>query len=283
VSTATPTTDAITDGRFPFGENWRRFLEVLDDSRIREAELSLREWLGVEDLRGRRFLDVGCGSGLFSLAAYNLGAERVHSLDYDPSSVGCAQELRRRYGDEERWTIERGDALDADYIGSLGEWDVVYSWGVLHHTGDMWKGLANVAPAVKPGGRLFIAIYNDQQLRSRIWRAIKKGYNALPPGRGRTAYAVAAWLPRESLSLGMSLATGHPIRYVKTWTQYKRSRGMSRWHDIIDWIGGYPFEVAKPEEIFEFYRDRGFRLDRLFTAGGGLGCNQFVFTRLDPR
>ena len=54
---------------------------------------------------------------------------------------------------------------------------------------------------------------------------------------------------------------------------------MSVWHDWIDWIGGYPFEAAKPEEIFALLRTQGFRLDHLITCGGGLGCNQFVFTR----
>jgi 2-polyprenyl-6-hydroxyphenyl methylase/3-demethylubiquinone-9 3-methyltransferase len=266
------------EDRFPFGENWREFLSVLDDERIREAELSLADWLGTDSLAGKRFLDIGCGSGLFSLAAYRLGAEAVHSLDFDPSSVGCAMELRRRYGDEQRWTIERGDALDVEYLAGLGTWDIVYSWGVLHHTGDMWSALGNVAPLVTDDGTLFISIYNDQGLRSRVWRRIKRRYNALPP-KYRTAYAVAVMGPRELLSFAAYTAAGRPHRYVQTWTQYKKSRGMSRWHDNIDWVGGYPFEVAKPEQIFDFFTPRGFRLQRLFTCAGGWGCNQFVFTR----
>ncbi len=264
--------------RFEFGENWRRFLGVLDEDRIREAELSLAEMLGVSTLAGRRFLDVGCGSGLFSLAAFRLGADAVHSFDFDPSSVACAQELRRRYGDERRWRVERGDALDRDYLADLGTWDVVYSWGVLHHTGDMWAALDNVESLVVPGGVLFVSIYNDQGLRSRIWRRVKRGYNALPPSL-RTPYAVAVMAPREALSLAAATAALKPQRYVLSWTEYKRSRGMSRWHDLIDWVGGYPFEVAKPEQIFDFFRARGLVLRRLNTCAGGLGCNQFVFDR----
>ena len=264
--------------RFEFGDNWRRFLSVLNDERIAEAERSLRSMLGVEDLRGRSFLDIGCGSGLFSLAAARLGAERVHSLDFDAASVACAQELRRRYGAGAAWTVEQGSVLDEAYIEGLGAWDVVYSWGVLHHTGDMHRALANAARPVDDGGRLFISIYNDQGARSRIWRAIKRLYNAVPEGLQRP-YAAAVMGPRELLSLGYATARLRPWDYVRSWTQYRRTRGMSRWHDIVDWVGGYPFEVARPEEIFAFYRDRGFELERLRTCGGGLGCNEFVFAR----
>jgi 2-polyprenyl-3-methyl-5-hydroxy-6-metoxy-1,4-benzoquinol methylase len=264
--------------RFEFGDNWRRFLSVLNEERIVEAERSLRSMLGVEDLHGRTFLDIGCGSGLFSLAATRLGAERVHSLDFDAASVACALELRRRFGADATWTIEQGSVLDDDYVAGLGAWDVVYSWGVLHHTGDMQRALANAARPVDDGGRLFISIYNDQGARSRIWRASKRRYNAVP-ARLQRPYAAAVMAPRELLSFGYATARLRPWDYVRSWTQYRRTRGMSRWHDIVDWVGGYPFEVARPEEIFALYRDRGFELERLRTCGGGLGCNEFVFVR----
>ncbi|MEA2126196.1 MAG: hypothetical protein QOI80_2978 [Solirubrobacteraceae bacterium] len=270
-------TGAPTDDRFAFGENWRAFLGVLDEERIQEAERSLCDFLGTDSLAGKRFLDVGSGSGLFSLAAYRLGAEAVHSLDYDPSSVGCTQELRRRYGDADRWTIERGDALDAEYMGSLGTWDVVYSWGVLHHTGALWKALANVAPLVAPGGQLYIAIYNDQGFRSDQWTRIKRGYNALPTAL-RKPYTAAVMAPIELAKVAVYAARGDVRTYVDSWRTYKRSRGMSRWHDMIDWVGGYPFEVAGPDAIFHFYTERGFRLERLWTTSSS-GCNQFVFRR----
>jgi SAM-dependent methyltransferase len=174
--------------RFEFGKNWSDFLAVVDEQRIGEAESSLREMLGVDDLTGRTFLDVGSGSGLFSLAAARLGAARVRSFDYDPSSVACTNELRRRFGPPAAdWSAEHGSALDAPYLRSLGRFDVVYAWGVLHHTGDMWAAIANVTEAVADGGRLFISIYNDQGLRSRLWRAIKRAYNALRSARDGAA------------------------------------------------------------------------------------------------
>jgi 2-polyprenyl-6-hydroxyphenyl methylase/3-demethylubiquinone-9 3-methyltransferase len=265
--------------RFEFGRNWTRFLEVLDDRRIAEAETSLRRMLDTDDLLGVRFLDVGSGSGLFSLAAARLGAQTVRSFDYDPNSVACTRELRRRYGpDSTEWTVELGSALDATYIRSLGRFDVVYSWGVLHHTGDMWNALANATEAVAPGGRLFISVYNDQGLRSHLWRTAKRWYNRLPPG-WRLPYAVFIMGPREIVTLLKSVARGRPLDSVRGWTDYKSARGMSRWHDLIDWIGGYPFQVATPEAVFDFVASRGFTLERLKTCGGGLGCNEFVFRR----
>lgn len=132
----------------------------MDDERIAQAEKSLTDKLG--DLSRLRFIDVGSGSGLLSLAGRNLGAEVV-SFDYDPQSFACAQELRRRYRpDDPDWRIEQGSVLDADYMKSLGEFEVVYSWGVLHHTGDMWEALERVGWMTTRGGRLLIALYNDQ-------------------------------------------------------------------------------------------------------------------------
>lgn len=137
--------------RFEFGKNWGHFLNVLNEERIRVAEDSLKEKLKVEDLSGKSFLDLGSGSGLFSLVARRLGA-RVHSCDFDPQSAACTRELRRRYfPDDPDWKVEEGNVLDREYIESLGRFDVVYSWGVLHHTGDMWRALGNTWLAVKPG------------------------------------------------------------------------------------------------------------------------------------
>lgn len=265
--------------RFEFGENWSRFLASLDEGRIREAEESLRQMLEVESLEGRSFLDIGSGSGLFSLAARRLGA-RVHSLDYDPRSVACTTELRRRYFPEDpAWKVEEGSALDADYIRSLGLFDVVYSWGVLHHTGEMWKGLEHAQLPVGPGGRLFVAIYNDTGTQATRWKWIKKTYNRLPRLL-RPPFAALAIAPDELKPALRALVKLRPQEYVRRWTAYDRNnRGMSRWRDIIDWVGGYPYEVATPDEIFDFYRARGFSLTRLKCGGVGLGCNEFVFVR----
>jgi 2-polyprenyl-3-methyl-5-hydroxy-6-metoxy-1,4-benzoquinol methylase len=265
--------------RFRFGKNWARFLAVLDDERIAQAESSLKEMLEVSDLRGRSFLDAGSGSGLFSLSARRLGATLVRSFDYDADSVACTRELKRRfYPDDAEWAIDQGSVLDPEYLAELGRFDIVYSWGVLHHTGSMWEALANVSDLVKPGGRLFIAIYNDQGRTSRRWRMIKRAYNRSPaPIKLGLVLAVGGYEVCRS-ALGRLLSLSNPLSVVGD-LRSERRRGMSLWHDLVDWVGGYPFEVAKPEEVLDFCRVRGFVLQRLKTVGGGLGNNQFVLVR----
>ncbi|MEH1970544.1 MULTISPECIES: class I SAM-dependent methyltransferase [unclassified Nostoc] len=265
--------------RFQFGENWRHFLLVLNDKHIAEAEKSLKQMLKLDTLQDKSFLDIGSGSGLFSLAAHRLGA-KVYSFDYDHDSVACTQELKRRYFsmDDSDWIIDEGSVLDLDYLKSLGQFDIVYSWGVLHHTGDMWRSLENVSLTVANGGQLFIAIYNDQGGWSKRWKQIKKTYNTLPKFF-RLPFAILVLFPREIKLMGVALLTLRINSYIQYWLQYHENRGMSRWYDLIDWIGGYPFEVAKPEEIFGFYRARGYTLERLKTCAGGLGCNQFLFSK----
>lgn len=267
--------EIVSGSRFAFGENWNSFLKLVDEGRIRRAEETLTSMLGAGTLEGRTFLDVGCGSGLFSLAARRLGA-KVISFDYDPQSVACTTELRQRYfPNDEDWQVRQGSVLEQDFISGLGTFDVVYSWGVLHHTGAMWEALANVAPLVEPNGTLYIAIYNDQGRSSRIWKSVKRAY-VRAPNPLKWAVLLPAFVRLWGPTTVKDLLRGTPFR---TWRTYKeeRSRAMDPWRDVVDWVGGYPFEVAKPEDIFEFYRARGFELRRLTTCAGGIGCNEFVF------
>lgn len=267
----------MTQLRFSFGKNWQNFLSVVDESRIAEAVSALKSMTGCDSLAGLSFLDIGSGSGLMSLAAYRLGA-RVRSFDYDEASVNCTMELRRRFaGGDPAWVIERGDVLDQAYLSGLGRHDLVYSWGVLHHTGDMWAALANADALVAPEGRLFIAIYNDQGRISERWTWLKRKFNAAPAWL-KLVMAAGTVLHFWTMTVLLDgLKRGNPLL---SWRNYYRQRGMSPWFDAVDWIGGYPFEVAKPEAIFDFYRDRGYRLDRLKTCGGSIACNEFVFSRI---
>jgi len=268
-------TTAASQERFEFGRNWQRFLRSLDEERILAAEASLRGMLAIEHLNNKTFLDVGCGSGLFSLAARRLGA-RVFSLDYDPQSVACTLQLRDTFflADPD-WQIERGSALDQSYLRNQGTFDVVYAWGVLHHTGAMWEALENIVPLVKQGGKLFIAIYNDQGKKSDIWRFIKSIYNRTP----KSLRFLILWPIGAALLSGMTLVDICRLRKPRITSASSSPRGMSLWIDIVDWVGGYPFEVASARQIIDFYRRRGFCLDNLASCDRKLGCNQFVFTK----
>lgn len=293
-----PITDATYSGevmaeetrqRFAFGKNWQRYLQHLTPERIDAARRSLQETLGVADLRNKSFLDIGCGSGLFSLCAHQLGA-RVVSFDYDADSVACCRELQRLHAPEASdWTISQGSALDAPFLSSLGQFDVVYSWGVLHHTGDMWTAMQNVVGNVGPGGQLLISIYNDQGHISDRWKRVKRLYVRLPkPLQWLLVIGIQSlWASQRLLATGAAtlarlLTLRNPLvpaAVLLKGLRQKPERGMSRWTDLVDWVGGWPFEVARPEEVFDFVYQRGFQLQRLRTCGGGLGCNEFLFRR----
>jgi 2-polyprenyl-3-methyl-5-hydroxy-6-metoxy-1,4-benzoquinol methylase len=274
--------------QFEFGANWSGFLKEVNDQRIAAAVESLRGTLAMESLESKRFLDVGSGSGLFSLAAHRLGA-RVVSFDYDRQSVACAGKLKERFATCADWQISQGSTLDEQFLQGLGGFDIVYAWGVLHHTGQMWTAIERVAPLVMPGGLFCLAIYNDQQYISRAWRTIKQIYQRLPRALRPTYVAAIGgvlFLKRAVVTLLASLVRlatlRNPLVPIQNWLGERQSRGMHAWYDLVDWVGGWPFEVAKPEDVFRFLRDRGFTLFDFTTCGGGHGCNEFLFRRTTP-
>ena len=247
----------------------------MNESRIAESVAALQQMLGLTTLDGMRFIDIGSGSGLSSLAALRLGAD-VTSFDYDPSSVGCTLEMRERYAtDNPRWRIMHGSALDPDFLATLGTYDIVYSWGVLHHTGQMWNAINNVLPMVRVNGFLFLALYNDQGVWSKRWTKIKRVYCSGTVGKlAVSSVFVPYWAFRSALS---DVVRGHAPWY--TYATYGRNRGMSLWHDWHDWLGGYPFEAAKPEAIILPLLKRGLTLTNLNTQYGSVGCVEYVFRR----
>jgi SAM-dependent methyltransferase len=263
---------------FEFGRNWTSFLGVIDESRVRAAEDSLIKLLDPEQLEGRSFLDIGCGSGLFSLAARRLGASVV-SFDVDPQSAACARELRERFcADDRFWSIHTGSVLDRQHMMQLGQFDVVYAWGVLHHTGSMWQALDDTLNAVSGDGQLVLGIYNDQGWKSQFWLRVKKTYCS---GRAGRLAILCTFIPAFIIArLCFDLVRlRNPMRL---YIDYRRERGMSIVHDWRDWLGGLPFEVAEPQAVIDFCRRRGAKLTKVINCGNRLGNNQFVFLRCGP-
>ena len=261
---------------FAFGQNWARFLTSLSERQIEQATRALGALVG-RDLRDGTFLDIGSGSGLSSLAARRLGAH-VCSFDYDAQSVACTQELRRRFfpGDE-AWAVTQGSVLDESFLATLGRFDVVYSWGVLHHTGQMWVAIENAARLVRPGGLFIIGIYNFRGGRrgTATWAKLKRWYCAAP--RWQQAAWESAYLTWDLVS--MAAVGRNPIRKVR---EYHTGRGMSWRRDVTDWLGGYPYEAATPGEILEFVRRKfNFVLIKQ-NIDMHLGVSEYVFESALP-
>jgi SAM-dependent methyltransferase len=210
----------VRDRRFRFGDNWLDFARTLGPDQLTEAERSLRRLLECDSLAGLSFLDIGSGSGLFSLAARKLGA-RVHSFDFDEESVFCTTQLRERYfaGDRD-WTIEQGSILDDRYVRRLGTFDVVYAWGVLHHTGAMHDALAAATRLVGPGGLFGFALYH-RTLMCRLWRWEKRWYSGASPQAqsGARVRSTSRYCGRRSLSSAATFDLTSPTTMASAeWT-----------------------------------------------------------------
>ncbi len=262
---------AGTETRYRFGENWKQFLERIDEQQIERAVDDMRGFFRT-DLTERSFLDIGSGSGIHSMAAYRLRARRILSFDYDPASVECTRGCHRREGSPGNWEVRSGSVLDEEYMAGLPVFDVVYSWGVLHHTGRMWDAIRLAADRCAPEGLLMIGIYNRKGRLSEVMARVKRVYSRAGP------------IVKASLKGGYLMAVGgyalarlrSPFAEVR---RYHGKRGMSYWIDLDDWLGGYPFEYATPDEVTRFVTSMGFELVRSETGTSLSTVNQFLFRR----
>jgi SAM-dependent methyltransferase len=266
--------------RFAFGANWQSFAAAIGSERIAEAEAGLRRLFPAGEIDGSRFLDIGCGSGLSALAAIRLGAAHVSAIDLDPQSVATTEAVLQKFAGAASWSVQQKSVFDLA-PGSEAPHAIVYSWGVLHHTGRMWDALARCCALVPDGGRLAIALYRRTPICG-FWRAEKRFY----AGAGPTAQRTMRALYKAAYGAGL-LATGrNPARYVAA---YKSARGMDWHHDVHDWLGGYPYESTDPAAVQAFLAHHNLTLERMFerpaAAKGLFGshCDEYVAVRAMAR
>lgn len=258
---------------FEFGENWRDYAKTIDIQRIKSA-ISGMQRLFPDNLSGKAFMDIGCGSGLHSLAALSLGASSVLAVDIDENSVATTHDVLSKHFPSARWTAQLASVFDMT-VEQFGTFDVVYSWGVLHHTGDMWSAIETAAKLVKPGGQFALAIYAATRL-DPVWRIEKRIYSNWPKA--------LQWLVRQifvgALMSAQALRGRNPISLVTR----ARARGMNFSHDVHDWLGGYPYQSATADELHDricamgFTEERSFRIPPAFGLFGS-GCHEFVFRK----
>jgi 2-polyprenyl-3-methyl-5-hydroxy-6-metoxy-1,4-benzoquinol methylase len=254
---------------FPFGKNWEEFVRKhFSEERVRRSRQHILEFLELPDMKGKYFLDVGCGSGLSSLAALEAGAAKVVSFDVDTDSVRTTQHLHRLRGAPENWTVLTGSALDRQFLSTLEPADIVYSWGVLHHTGSMWQAIENTATLLKKGSLFYIALYLTTP-KSGYWLEVKKKYNRASEFQKRIMEA--RYVIRHTL-IPKLVRGQNPIRFIRT---YEQRRGMAYLPDVRDWLGGYPFEDATIPDVLRFcHRQLGLNMTNV---NPGTGLVEYLF------
>jgi 2-polyprenyl-6-hydroxyphenyl methylase/3-demethylubiquinone-9 3-methyltransferase len=256
---------------FSFGKNWQKFIERnFSEDRVEISRKHLLGFLETTDLAGKYFLDIGCGSGIHSLASYRSGASRIVSLDVDPDSVRTTERIREITGNPPHWEVLQGSILDAGFVGRIEPADIVYSWGVLHHTGNLWTAMRNSASLIRPGGLFYVALY-EKTAESPYWIETKKKYNrSSPAGKRRMelAYVYRTFFRTRSLR-----QIRGSLRYIR---EYRKTRGMEFWTDVRDWLGGWPYEPATPEEVTGFCTGLGLRILKVKTGEANV---EYLFTK----
>lgn len=258
--------------RFAFGKNWQGFVRRnLDSDRIGIARDHILAFLNRNDLKGLHFLDIGCGSGIHSAAACIAEAESIHSFDFDPDSVAATNAVRRGIGSSTPWQVGRGDILDDVFVRSLGTWNFVYSWGVLHHTGNVWRAVDNASRTVAEGGLFYIALYSADAIQDQdLWLRIKREYNEASSWK---RYRMVWWYVWNHM---LSRRVRSIPRFILRVLRHRRHRGMSLFVDIRDWLGGWPMEFTHDADVIAFLDERGFTLQNIKT---GEANTEFLFVK----
>ena len=254
---------------FSFGENWKDYLEKSDEVSYTSAFNDINEWLGKENISGKRVLDIGCGSGIHSAVYHQLGAGELVSLDYDKNSVEATTTFWKRAGSPSNWKVLHGSVLDAEFIKSLGTFDIVYSWGVLHHTGDMLNAIANCMATVKQGGLCWISLYVKGPNYERDLKR-KKDYN-------KASTPIKKWMEFKYFIYPLMRDRLRHSKNPFAWNE-RKERGMYVYYDIVDWLGGLPYEVASQEEIESLITKNNFTLKKIKLYPEG-SCHIYLFQK----
>ena len=254
--------------RFEFGKNWKDFLNTVSEQEIQQAAKDIKEWLDTDNLTGKRVIDIGSGSGIHSLALYSMGANELISFDYDNDSVEATTQMWKNAGSPANWKVIQGSVLDDEFIKTLGSFDIVYSWGVLHHTGEMWKAIGNAIILVKENSIFWFSIYQKESGYNKALKLKTRYNNSSSLGKKIMVYKRII-----RMMIGRFVKLKNPFAWNR-----KTTRGMNVYNDLVDWLGGLPYEVASKEEITDFCNIRNLELKKIFSVPEG-ACSIYLFQK----
>jgi SAM-dependent methyltransferase len=256
--------------QFNFGKNWKNFSDnALDSEKVSQAREDFANLL--KNVSGKTFIDIGFGQGLGLLTATSLGLETA-GADINPLCKEVLEKNQSFFPEmKQSIPVVVGSILESSTLFSIHQirtkYDIVHSWGVLHHTGDMQKAIENTASLVNDKGYFILAIYN-RHWSSALWLLIKWIYCHVPS----FLQTLLIYLFIPIIFLAKFMVTGkNPL---------KKERGMNFFYDVIDWVGGYPYEYASIEEMKNTMQKLGFEMLKAIPAQVPTGCNEFIFRKL---
>jgi ubiquinone/menaquinone biosynthesis C-methylase UbiE len=160
-----------------YGKLWDKYETdeyIKEAYRIIESRFKNNEF-DLSVLKGKTILDMGCGSGRYTIALTKTGAEKVYGIDLGKESIRKAALIAEKSGIR-NIEFDVGSVLDLPYEDNL--FDFIYSNGVLHHTENLEQGINELYRTLKPGGESFLYLYADGGIfwysRKKMPRVMKK-------------------------------------------------------------------------------------------------------------
>jgi SAM-dependent methyltransferase len=271
--------------RFDFGENWKNYnKKYLTEDKIRQANEAFIKFTEIQTLTELTVVDIGCGSGIHSLNFSRMNPKFLLSFDYDYKSVEATNYLKEVHKNK-NWDVKQGSILDEKFLLRMPQFDLVYAWGVLHHTGNVWLAIKNSCDLVSEGGILYLALYSSDvkmlNRESTYWLKVKKKYNQ--SGFIGKRLIELSFISREKylsalnfLRVLIKSLVSRQKNKTKFFSRQKRYRGMSYLIDVRDWLGGWPMEYVSDDAVIELVSSKNFVLKKIKK---GEACTEFLFKK----
>ena len=230
-----------------------RFYDVVWTEYIPEYEKSEEHWqlfYSPEEIKGKRVLDAGCGTGIFSIIFARNGAAEVIGLDISPGSLTTARHLKDNFK-LDNVHFQQADMLQLPFPNQ--SFDIVWAWGTVHHTLNPWQAMEELLRVLKPGGSILLAIYTKTKI-TFLHEIIRK--TLIKTSR-------KTWQPLAKI---MAFFRGPVVAIFK---KREKSRQGEKLEELIfDWYFVPIRHHYYPREIKDFLEQKGLTIEKFLPASG---------------